>query len=272
MNDRNSSGWVIPLVLAGLVCAGLWYYWSTIQAPQTAAPVSVESPEAIVGEQPSSPKFPLAPLTDVGEVPKLRPLPPLDQSDEYLLLELSDLFGDPLTNIISNARIIEKLVATVDNLPRLHLAEQIRPVGRLSGVFAADTAGDDRYAMTSESFRRFEPLVAILSNADTDDLTDLYRRYYPLLQTAYVELGYPNGYFNDRMIETIDDLLSAPVIQSELELIRPHVLYEFVDPDLESRSSGQKMMLRMGPDNAARVKVKLRAIRRIIAVAESVSD
>jgi len=40
------------------------------------------------------------------------------------------------------------------------------------------------------------------------------------------------------------------------------VLYEFADADLEERSAGQKMMLRMGSGNAARVKDKLRAIRR----------
>ena len=39
------------------------------------------------------------------------------------------------------------------------------------------------------------------------------------------------------------------------------VLYEFAAPDLETRSAGQKMLLRMGPDNAARVKAKLREIR-----------
>lgn len=27
-----------------------------------------------------------------------------------------------------------------------------------------------------------------------------YVRLYPLFQKAYVELGYPNGYFNDRLI------------------------------------------------------------------------
>ena len=42
----------------------------------------------------------------------------------------------------------------------------------------------------------------------------------------------------------------------------PKVLYEFADADLQERSAGQKIMLRMGSGNAARVKDKLRAIRR----------
>jgi len=33
------------------------------------------------------------------------------------------------------------------------------------------------------------------------------------------------------------------------------------DPELESRSAGQKILLRIGNDNAARIKAKLREIR-----------
>jgi hypothetical protein len=92
-------------------------------------------------------------------------------------------------------------------------------------------------------------------------LVATYVRLYPLFQTAYQELGYPQGYFNDRLVQAIDDLLAAPDI-AEPRLVQPKVLYEFADADLEDRSAGQKIMLRMGSGNAARVKEKLRAIRR----------
>jgi hypothetical protein len=42
------------------------------------------------------------------------------------------------------------------------------------------------------------------------------------------------------------------------------VLHEYADPGLERRSAGQRMMLRMGPDNANRLKVKLREIRNAL--------
>ena len=44
-------------------------------------------------------------------------------------------------------------------------------------------------------------------------------------------------------------------------LVRPNVLYQFADPDLEALSSGQKLMLRMGPSNAATVKRVLERFR-----------
>jgi hypothetical protein len=84
---------------------------------------------------------------------------------------------------------------------------------------------------------------------------------YPLFQRAYLELGFPSGNFNDRLIEAIDDLLDAPEIAGPVKLLQPKVLYQFADPDLEARSAGQKIMMRMGSGNAAKVKAKLREIR-----------
>ena len=86
-------------------------------------------------------------------------------------------------------------------------------------------------------------------------------RYYPLFQQAYRELGYPKGFFNDRLIQALDELLDTPSIPEPVGLVQPRLLYQFADPDLEARSAGQKIMIRMGGANAARVKAVLRAIR-----------
>jgi hypothetical protein len=43
------------------------------------------------------------------------------------------------------------------------------------------------------------------------------------------------------------------------------VFYLYADPELESRSAGQKMLMRMGVEHAGRVKTKLREIRAAIA-------
>ena len=39
-------------------------------------------------------------------------------------------------------------------------------------------------------------------------------------------------------------------------------MYQFADPELEARSAGQKIMIRMGSENAARIKAKLQEVRR----------
>ncbi len=47
-------------------------------------------------------------------------------------------------------------------------------------------------------------------------------------------------------------------------LAQPKVLYQYVDADLESRSAGQKIMMRMGGENAAKLKSKLHEIRALL--------
>jgi hypothetical protein len=45
------------------------------------------------------------------------------------------------------------------------------------------------------------------------------------------------------------------------------ILYEYEDAALERLSSGQKLLLRMGPAHARTVKAKLRELRALIAIA-----
>jgi hypothetical protein len=106
--------------------------------------------------------------------------------------------------------------------------------------------------------------VQLAEAVDAKTLVGIYVHFYPLLQEDYRALGYPNGYFNDRLVQTIDDLLSAPEVSAPPALVQPKVFYQYADPDLESRSAGQKIMMRMGPDNAARIKAKLREIRALV--------
>ena len=63
----------------------------------------------------------------------------------------------------------------------------------------------------------------------------------------------------------IDYLLATPEPDGELLLEQPKVLYRFADADLESRSPGQKLLLRMGVRHARTVKQKLREFRAHIA-------
>jgi hypothetical protein len=47
--------------------------------------------------------------------------------------------------------------------------------------------------------------------------------------------------------------------------VQPKVVWEYADPRLEALPAGQKVLLRMGPENADRVKARLAAIRRLVA-------
>lgn len=264
MRERRTE-WLIPVLLALGAAGALWYYW--VQANRPAPPEAAAPAEAPAAEPeaPSEPRHPVPETESTTEVSsRLVPLPPLEQSDEYFKLALSDLFDDALDEMLVESRVIERFVATIDNLPRERVAERIRPIGRIGGTFAAEAGnGDGEFTISSSNYDRYDPLVDLLTGADLDALAETYRRFYPLFQTAYVDLGYPDGYFNDRLVEVIDHLLATPEVDNSVRLTRPHVLYEYADPELEALSGGQKALLRMGSEHRSRVRERLTEFRDI---------
>ncbi len=257
----------VKLLIAFIVLVaaiGAWVYRDRLFPP---APVPVPAAEPVpVDPEPAGPKHPISKLEPIAPVAEnLVTLPPLDDSDAYFLLALVDVFGTDIEALLVKEALIDKVVATIDNLPRKHVAEKVRPVGRLAEPFRANAApGDGPLYLDPDNFRRYETLVGMIESADVDAVAELYRRFYPLFQESYERLGYPDGYFNDRVVEVIGHLLEAPQPDESVRLVRPHVLYEFADPELESRSSGQKLLVRMGPDNAAIVMGVLAEIRERI--------
>lgn len=250
MRQSNNTLLIIVLVVAA-AAGGLWYYWQGLSQPVSETVVLPADDAAVEATPRTGPIHPLELSAPSSEERQLVPLPALDDLDSYLRLELVGIFGDALDELLARETLINRFVATVDNLPRSHVAERIRPVGGISGTFTVDrNSDDDSLVLSPANFDRYTFLIEMIQFADVDSIVDAYRRYYPLFQKAYVELGYPNGYFNDRLIEVIDHLVATPTAEQPIRLARPHVLYEYADAELESLSSGQKLLLRMGNEHA----------------------
>jgi hypothetical protein len=188
-------------------------------------------------------------------------LPALDASDAAALEALSTLAGAAgLGGLVNPEHVIPRIVATIDSLPRQKLAADALPVRGAQGTFAARKESD-RSEIDARNFERYAAYAHIAQAIDAKTLVTWYVHFYPLFQEAYRELGYPDGYFNDRLVVVIDHLLATPDVASPLAVTRPNVMYEYADPALESRSAGQKLLLRSGPENEAAIKAKLREIR-----------
>jgi hypothetical protein len=158
---------------------------------------------------------------------------------------------------------VRNVVVTIDNLPRKKVAIQMRPLKPTSGELVVAAGGEP--TLSPDNAERYAALMNVVKNADVAQVVSVYRHFYPLFQQAYVNLGYPDGYFNDRLVEVIDHLLATPEVTGPIKLTQPSVFYQFADPSLEERSSGQKLMIRLGPENAALVKQKLRELRKEVA-------
>lgn len=262
MNDPDVKLLIAIALIVGIATTA-WLLRDDLMPPLDEP---IVSPVETVTEEATEQAGPLHPIAEPNDVvvsrDELVPLPPLDDSDAYFLLALVDVFGAEIEAVLVNEALIDKFVATLDNLPRGHVAEQIRPVGRLEEPFVANPAAEqDSYLLGDDNFVRYDALVELVESADIEVMVATYRRFYPLLQKSYIQLGYPNAYLNDRVVEVIDLLLATPEPPEPIRLLRPHVLYEFADPELESLSSGQKLLVRMGGERAMRIKLVLQDFR-----------
>lgn len=248
------------IVLAVIVCtiAGGLYFWP--QSPKDEPkPVPVARPEIAPKPEPKPEPQIRFPAPQAGDS---RFLPALERSDAAMREALSALFGRKIFEaLFSPEYVVRRIVATVDNLPREKAAQRLMPVKSAAGLPLLRGGGENR-SISAANAARYLPYVAMAESVDAGKLVAVYFRHYPLFQQAYSELGYPSEHFNDRLVQVIDHLLATPEIKGPVKLVQRKVLYEFADPGLERRSAGQKILIRIGPENAARVKTRLRDIRR----------
>lgn len=248
-----------------VVAAGTWYYLQRRQAAAPRTPSSAQVPAP--AEPPAEPaiQHPLPAAQDDSAAKP--PLPALADSDPALLDALGTVLGPAaVKDYLLPENIVRHMVVTIDNLPRQKVAVDKRPTTPVAGSFVAN--GDELHAtLDPQNFARYQPMVAVLNKLDMQQLAAVYVRYYPLFQRAYQDLGYPNGYFNDRLVQVIDTMLATPQPAGPIDLVRPNVMYLYADPALESRPAGQKLLIRMGPVNAAAIKTKLKELRAAITAA-----
>jgi hypothetical protein len=259
MINRPVVGVAVAVVV---VAAGTWYFLQSRHAT-SPAPVAAQQPAP---PEPAEPAI-QHPLPEGPANTPSEPLPALADSDPALIDALSQVAGNAaVKEYLLPENIVRHMVVTIDNLPRQKVAVQKRPTGPVPGSFVV--VGDELHAtLDPQNFARYQPMVTVISKLDMQRLAGVYVHFYPLFQRAYQDLGYPNGYFNDRLVQVIDSLLATPQPTGPIELIRPNVMYLYADPALESRPAGQKLLIRMGPENAAAIKAKLTELRAAIAAA-----
>lgn len=261
MPKHNATGsWIAAAVLlVVVVAAGILLVRRALQPEPAPAPAVASTAGA---ETPVTPAV-RHPIGDAGVAAAASSALPLSSaSDADVAAALGELTGGAgLANLLIPTRIIDRIVATVDTLPRhAGFGRDVLPLHPPRGAFAT-SATPNGQVIAADNAARYAPYMALLGQVDAQKLVAWYVRAYPLFQAAYRELGYPNGYFNDRLIVAIDDLLAAPVPPQPPAVQPTKAHYTYVDPALEALSTGQKLMLRTGAANAALIKAKLREIR-----------
>ena len=272
----NEPGLLVPVLFVVAVLVVVVLFWPSGEKPQE--PVTEETPAVTQDdlklqgpiEEPQI-LYPVPQETEKagGAITQpqqeVQPPPVLDESDAFIEEEFRHLYDEQkFGGLFLLKNIIRNIVVTVDNMTAVKLPQKYSftkpPVGQYQA--AKDAAGSE--FIDPRNYGRYIPYIDLAESVDIRRVVSFYVRYYALFQQAYRGLGYPDRYFNDRFVQVLDHLLAAPEVRVPIQLVRPKVFYRFADPELEALTAGQKILVRMGPDNAARVKARIRELRQAL--------
>lgn len=272
----------IVIALLGSALFGIWWLAREPEPERQPELVSVPEPRPaprypLPEPEPEEETLILLPVetidaADSDEPPELEvaaelpePLPTLIDSDAPALSALGALIGsDAVGRWLRPEWIISRLVATVHSLDGPAPAVESRPLALLRGSPQTQAGDEDALLWTSATAQRYAELTGLLLTATPGEVATPYRRYYPLFQQAWEELGDPEPWFNDRLIDIIDHLLTAPEVDLPIEVVPFEGRLQFADEALEDQSWGRKLLIRLGPEQARQVQDWLRAFRHSI--------
>lgn len=272
---------IIVLVLAILAAAAGYFAFQAGRSQEQAAhdsdkqEIPVREPVAETAMEPEA-RYPvpeIAPPTEpepgpaqepmTEPAPPEPPLPPITESDVTVAERLGRFIPEQsLDALFYMNNIIKRMVVTVDTLPQKKLPPRLLPVRPASGAFKVQMR-EGTPIISPRNDERYAPYIELIEAIDIGRATSFYVQHYPLFQKAYRLLG-QTDYFNDRVVEVINHLLAAPETEGPIRLEQHINRYKYADPGLEALSAGQKIMIRIGPENAAIVKDKLLQVRRAV--------
>ncbi len=283
-SNPPSQRWIGPVAAVLILAAGGWYLLkpepapvvvteTTPSAPVEATPVSepadvlsaAQEPEDEISAQAADAGIDTTALPAEHEVVATEPLPALDESDVMVKQKLLALpWKAGLSSLFVSEEMIRRFVVQIDNIAQGRLVpEQALFKGHTQDFKAKQTG--QQYQLDIANYQRYQRYLDLLESAPKAEVVALFNQLYPLLQQAYLELGYPEAQFRDRVQQAIQQLLAAPEIADGPMLALDSVQYTFADAEIEQLSMAHKQMIRLGQKNQQRLKLLLAAYQPLLA-------
>ena len=271
---RSTAFTAVLLLLAAAGIGGIAYYYMNnpdnnqqLSALKQSVNDKVQPTAAVTPPSPVIEQIVVEPDPVLASEPPLEataeavPLPPLDTSDVGIRQELTGLTGwqtKTLDWLVSD-QLLRRFVTLVTNLAIGKVDHKSGPFLPIKGRFAVSSSVP--LTMTTESQARYNLYVEAITALDPQQCAALYRRYYPLLNNAYQELGEKNN-FHALMLKALQQLENTPDLTQAPALAPAEKgMYKYVQPQLEALPAVQKQMLRSGWENVSKLKVWLRQFR-----------
>lgn len=256
--EQKSTPSVIPLLIIVAVVIGAVIGY--ILLPKRGAgglPARNATEQTVTPAPAATAKRPAEPAEDIV-------VPPLDQTDALVRELLMRLSAHPrIAAWLATDGLIRNFTVAVANVAEGRSPAQHLPRIAPQGTFAA-TADGAAWRIDVRSYRRYDSHADAVGSIDARGAARLYATVKPRIEEAYAELGRPHGTFDRALQRAIAHLLDTPIVEGGIPLERVPAGYAYADPSLESLSSAQKQLLRMGPRNMKIVQGKLREIREYL--------
>jgi hypothetical protein len=242
--------------------------WEPIKRIFTLAAIG-EKPETPVVEPKPTPE-PVSstePLEQIAPPPAPIILPDLDNSDDFIRKAVTSATPE-LAPWLSSQGLIRNFMVVVNDFSQAQRVNKHLEFIKLPEAFAVKAENGGVY-IAPQSHQRYNTLALAIGHADVDALLGAYRVFKPLLLQVYGEFSYPEDYPLDTMLARAgSQILSAPIIEGEIPLVKHTLVYKFADPQLEAMNPVHKQMLRMGPENTRMIQDKVRLFLEKLDVAQ----
>lgn len=269
MKVHSPNPVIISVIVALVIAMGLFFYKHYYG---NYPPSKMQTPTAISGGE-----SPIRSLTTPPVEVKAPPveLPILGSPPKNINSALLELFGEKtLLSLLRINDFINHFVVTVDNLGGPASSIKNWPVEKADGRFQTEIR-DGQVVIASGNAQRYQNYVDAIKKIDLPKTAALYFAFYPKIQETYASIGYPDKQFNQRFIQVLDLLIKTPEasefipvemtkVEGPYQFTQPWTHYQFQKSMYEQLTIGQKIMLRLGPQNASAVKAKLKYFRELI--------
>ena len=267
MSNKSTLSLVIGLIIIVALIISWPFYSADEPEPITqtepaviAPPMIRPKPEPEPNETPEPmPQAIPEPEVVIEELAPIIPAPQsLDNSDPQVLSAVAD-FAPKLSKWLLPKEQVRKWVLAVDLLADGKLPKRYLPVDYPMNKFSTDVnaAGPQ---LSTTNYTRMDEIINTVTAVDSAVAARYYQEWLPTLEQAYKEQG-KAGSFDQRLMQTISQVLATEPLEQEPTLKRPSVLYKYKDQNLEAANDIEKLMWRMGPENSEKIQNFLRELR-----------
>ncbi|MDP6654166.1 MAG: DUF3014 domain-containing protein [Gammaproteobacteria bacterium] len=220
-------------------------------------PVAIASTEPVIEEPPEEVPIPEPVIEEPVEEDVIQ-LPSLNNSDDFVFEGLRAIQnGAALLQLLADDQIVRKFVVFVENISRGEFPQTGLPYKGVGQEMPVRNIDDNLFVMDDSAHARFDQAIDTFISIDSDAAMAFYRTLSPLFQQAYAEIGFRNVSFDATLRSAITTVLRTTDMEGPYQLVKPSVMLLYADASIENLQEVHKQLIRIGPENTAKLKDKL---------------